>query len=94
MVRLIFIREYDSTNDSTTMPRQVVWCGNDAVVLAYASGQLVILGPFGDTIKHYYPGAPYVIGEVDGARVVCVDRCDWIQKVPRTSFHSTQVIPY
>ncbi|KAF8599358.1 vacuolar protein sorting-associated protein 16 [Ceratobasidium sp. AG-I] len=74
--------EYDSTDDSPTLPRQVIWCGNDAVVLSYATGQLVILGPFGDTIKHYYPGAPHVIGEVDGARVVCVDRCDWIQKVP------------
>ncbi|KAG9123695.1 hypothetical protein FRC07_014241 [Ceratobasidium sp. 392] len=80
--------EYDSTQDSQTLPRQVVWCGNDAVVLSYASGQLVILGPFGDTIKHYYPGAPHVIGEVDGARVVCIDRCDWIQKVPPSSMNA------
>ncbi|ELU41202.1 vacuolar assembling/sorting protein VPS16 [Rhizoctonia solani AG-1 IA] len=66
--------EYDSTQDSPALPRQVVWCGNDAVVLSYASGLLVILGPFGDTIKHYYPGTPHVVGEVDGARVVCIDR--------------------
>ncbi|KAG8700375.1 hypothetical protein FRC09_005986 [Ceratobasidium sp. 395] len=80
--------EYDSTQDSQSLPRQVVWCGNDAVVLSYASGQLIILGPFGDTIKHYYPGAPHVIGEVDGARVVCIDRCDWIQKVPPSSMNA------
>ncbi|KAH7345376.1 vacuolar assembling/sorting protein VPS16 [Rhizoctonia solani] len=80
--------EYDSTQDSPALPRQVVWCGNDAVVLSYTSGQLVILGPFGDTIKHYYPGAPHVVGEVDGARVVCIDRCDWIQKVPPSSMNA------
>ncbi|CAE6405530.1 unnamed protein product [Rhizoctonia solani] len=80
--------EYDSSQDSPALPRQVVWCGNDAVVLSYASGQLVILGPFGDTIKHYYPGAPHVVGEVDGARVVCIDRCDWIQKVPQSSMNA------
>ncbi|CAE6465863.1 unnamed protein product [Rhizoctonia solani] len=80
--------EYDSTQDSPALPRQLVWCGNDAVVLSYASGQLVILGPFGDTIKHYYPGAPHVVGEVDGARVVCIDRCDWIQKVPPSSMNA------
>ncbi|KAG8723341.1 hypothetical protein FRC09_003726 [Ceratobasidium sp. 395] len=80
--------EYDSTQDSQSLPRQVVWCGNDAVVLSYSSGQLIILGPFGDTIKHYYPGAPHVIGEVDGARVVCIDRCDWIQKVPPSSMNA------
>ncbi|QRV75846.1 vacuolar protein sorting-associated protein 16 [Ceratobasidium sp. AG-Ba] len=80
--------EYDSSQDSQTLPRQVVWCGNDAVVLSYASGQLIILGPFGDTIKHYYPGAPHVIGEVDGARVVSIDRCDWIQKVPPSSMNA------
>ncbi|KAB5594660.1 Vacuolar protein sorting-associated protein [Ceratobasidium theobromae] len=80
--------EYDSTQDSPALPIQVVWCGNDAVVLSYVSGLLVILGPFGDTIKHYYPGAPHVIGEVDGARVVCIDRCDWIQKVPPSSMNA------
>ncbi|KAF8707479.1 Vps16, C-terminal region, partial [Rhizoctonia solani] len=80
--------EYDSTQGSPALPRQVVWCGNDAVVLSYASGLLVILGPFGDTIKHYYPGTPHVVGEVDGARVVCIDRCDWIQKVPQSSMNA------
>ncbi|CCO31224.1 putative vacuolar protein sorting-associated protein 16 homolog [Rhizoctonia solani AG-1 IB] len=80
--------EYDSTQDSPALPKQVVWCGSDAVVLSYASGLLVILGPFGDTIKHYYPGAPHVVGEVDGARVVCVDRCDWVQKVPQSSMNA------
>ncbi|PAV15385.1 vacuolar assembling sorting VPS16 [Pyrrhoderma noxium] len=66
-------------------PKQVEWCGNDAVLVTWSSGLALLVGPFGDTLRFHYPGPTLAIGEPDGVRVVGPDVCDFIQKVPVSS---------
>ncbi|RUS27513.1 hypothetical protein BC938DRAFT_483137 [Jimgerdemannia flammicorona] len=71
-------------------PQQLVWCGTDSVILYWDTqlkpelSQRVVLmvGPFGDWIKYSYDDAIYLIPEVDGARIMSADKCEFLQKVP------------
>ncbi|KAG8885848.1 hypothetical protein FRB98_001561 [Tulasnella sp. 332] len=73
--------EYDSAAEGLGDPRQLVWCGNDAVILAWDSLALIV-GPSGQTIRHYYDSPPFAISELDGVRIVNNEHCDFIQTVP------------
>ena len=42
--------EYDTSAEGLGAPRQLVWCGNDALVLTWDSLVLVV-GPYGDAIR-------------------------------------------
>ncbi|KAJ3552868.1 hypothetical protein NM688_g3925 [Phlebia brevispora] len=64
--------------------RQVVWCGNDAVLVTWES-TVVVVGPFGDTLQYFYSGPTFAITETDGVRVVGPESCDFIQKVPAST---------
>ncbi|EJC99299.1 vacuolar protein sorting-associated protein 16 [Fomitiporia mediterranea MF3/22] len=65
-------------------PRQIEWCGNDAVLVTWDRLALLV-GPFGDTLSFYYTGPTYIIGEPDGVRILGPDVCDFVQKVPSSS---------
>ena len=77
------LAELDTSKEAgAAAPKQVEWCGNDAVLVTWSSGLTLLVGPFGDTLKFHYPGPTLAIGEPDGVRVVGPDVCDFIQKVP------------
>lgn len=60
--------------------RQVEWCGNNTVAVAWES-EVVMVGPFGDSIRYFYPGPMHMISELDGLRIVSSDRLEFVQKV-------------
>ncbi|KAN0061331.1 Vacuolar protein sorting-associated protein 16 [Thecaphora frezii] len=64
--------------------RSLEWCGNNTVALAF-SEEVVMVGPFGDSIRYTYSGPVHLIGEVDGLRVISSDRHEFLQKVPEVS---------
>lgn len=99
------LAEFDTTFKSAEgavgPPRQVEWCGNDAVLVTWETLALLV-GPFGDTLRYtltfssvelcshicisfFYPGATYSVSEIDGIRIIAPDVCDFIQKVPASS---------
>lgn len=82
------LAEYDTSpradEGATGTPRQVEWCGNDAVLVTWP-GLALIVGPFGDTLSLFYPGATFAISEADGVRIIGPDVCDLVQKVPASS---------
>lgn len=64
--------------------RQIEWCGNNTVAIAWES-EIVMVGPFGDSIRYFYAGPVSLISERDGLRVVSSDRLEFIQKVAEAS---------
>jgi hypothetical protein len=76
--------EFDTTSESQEPVKQVEWCGNDAIVVTWTSVALLV-GPFGDTLKFFYQGTPFVVTEPDGIRIMARDVCDLVQKVPPAS---------
>ncbi len=59
---------------------QIAWCGSYTVAIAFTD-QLIMIGPFGDSIQYYHRGTPYLHTELDGLRVVSTERHEFIAKV-------------
>ncbi len=78
------LAEFDTTSvaGATGDVHQVEWCGNDAVLVTWAS-LAVLVGPFGDTLQYFYSGSTFAVTEPDGIRIIGPDTCDFVQKVPR-----------
>lgn len=76
--------EGNSTNLRQIGIRQIEWCGNNTVAIAWDS-EIVMVGPFGDSIRYFYAGTVQMESELDGLRVVSSDRLEFIQKVAESS---------
>jgi hypothetical protein len=76
------LSEYDSR--SKTPPKDVQWCGNDAVVIAWED-EVHIVGPLNTAAKYFYDGRVHVIADHDGVRLITNDVCDFLQKVPEVT---------
>jgi len=64
-------------------PDQMEWCGVDAVVMYWRKVNLiVIIGPRGDWIRYNYESPLYLVPECDGVRIICNDKCEFLQRVP------------
>ncbi|BGP16136.1 hypothetical protein JCM10213_006070 [Rhodosporidiobolus nylandii] len=69
-------------------PAMVEWCGSNAVAVAWndersGTGTVVVVGPFGETLKYFYPAAVHLTAEVDCVRVVCAEEaCELVEMVP------------
>lgn len=74
------ISEYDSEMGSTP-PRTVEWCGNDSVVLAW-NDEVHMVGPRGAALKYYFDSHVHLVPDIDGVRLLTVDKCELLQKVP------------
>lgn len=64
--------------------RAVEWCGNNTIALAF-NNEVVMVGPFGDSIRYPYAGPTHLVGEVDGVRIIASDRHEFLQKVSDVS---------
>lgn len=64
--------------------RAVQWCGNNTIALAF-NDEVVMVGPFGDSIQYPYAGPIHLITEVDGVRIIASDRHEFLQKVSDVS---------
>lgn len=76
------LTEYDSR--VKTPPKDLQWCGNNAVVLAWED-EVHLVGPNGAASKHYYDSFVHLSPDIDGIRLFTTDVCDFIQKVPDVS---------
>ncbi|UZJ52563.1 hypothetical protein CBS101457_001883 [Exobasidium rhododendri] len=64
--------------------RQIEWCGNNTVAIAWEN-EILMIGPFGDSLQYLYSGAVHLVSEVDGLRIISPDRLEFIQKVAESS---------
>ncbi|EJU02203.1 vacuolar protein sorting-associated protein 16 [Dacryopinax primogenitus] len=65
-------------------PKQMVWCGNDSLVLVW-DALVLMMGPFGDALRYFYASPVHAIGEIDGTRIVGAEKCDFLQRVPSST---------
>lgn len=73
----------DEAPGETSGIRKIEWCGSNSVVVAWER-TVVMVGPFGETIKYFYTDPVELVGEVDGTRILSSESCDFLQIVPRT----------
>ncbi|KAE8213269.1 hypothetical protein CF327_g3186 [Tilletia walkeri] len=59
---------------------QIEWCGDNTVALAW-SEEVLMVGPFGDSLRYYYPGTVHLVPELDGLRIISTERHELVQKV-------------
>lgn len=71
--------EYESK--VKTPPKDLQWCGNNAVVLAWED-EIHLLGPSGAASNFEYDSFVHLLPDIDGMRVVTGDVCEFLQKVP------------
>ncbi|KAG6918389.1 hypothetical protein DXG01_014790 [Tephrocybe rancida] len=78
--------EFDTTtvHEAESPIRQVEWCGNDAILVTW-DNLVVLVGPYGDTLKFPHSGPTFAVTEHDGVRIMGPDVCDMVQKVPTSS---------
>jgi hypothetical protein len=67
-----------------TPPRDLQWCGNNAVALAWED-EVHLVGPNGAATEYFYNSFVHLVPDVDGLRVITNDVCEFIQKVPEAS---------
>ncbi|KAI9816858.1 MAG: hypothetical protein M1827_001503 [Pycnora praestabilis] len=73
------LSEYDSR--AKTVPKDVQWCGNNSVVLAWED-EVHMVGPNGSASKYFYDGRVHLVPDIDGVRLLTNDVCEFLQKVP------------
>ena len=71
--------EYESK--VKTPPKDLQWCGNNAVVLAWED-EIHLIGPNGAASKYFYDSFVHLLADIDGVRVLTGDVCEFVQKVP------------
>ncbi|KAK4049105.1 Vacuolar protein sorting-associated protein 16 [Microbotryomycetes sp. JL221] len=71
----------DSKNDE---PNQIVWCGNNTLVVAW-DRLVIMMGPFGESLKYFYAEPVVLVGEIDGTRIIGNDSHELLQMVPQSS---------
>ncbi|KAI9830493.1 MAG: hypothetical protein M1826_004730 [Phylliscum demangeonii] len=86
------ISEYDSR--ATTPPRDVQWCGNGGVLLAWEDEVHLIGLRSGDAVakydpdddrpgaRYFYDGYVHLLPDIDGTRIISNSVCDFVQPVP------------
>lgn len=73
------LSEYDSK--VKTVPKDMQWCGSNAVALAWED-EVHLIGPNSAATKFYYDTWVQLLPDVDGIRLLTNELCEFIQKVP------------
>lgn len=73
------LSEYDSR--VKTLPKDMQWCGSNAVALAWED-EVHLIGPRSAATKFYYDTWVHLLPDVDGIRLLTNDVCEYLQKVP------------
>ncbi|KAF2225710.1 Vps16, N-terminal region-domain-containing protein [Elsinoe ampelina] len=76
------LSEYDSK--VKTPPRELQWCGNNAVLLLWED-EIHLVGPNGAASKFYYDSFVHLVPDLDGTRVFTNEVCEFMQRVPDES---------
>ena len=73
--------EYESK--VKTPPKDLQWCGNNAVALAWED-EVHLIGPSGTADHINYDAFVHLLPDIDGIRILTNDVCEFVQKVPDT----------
>lgn len=73
------LSEYDTRVH--TLPKDMQWCGSNAVALAWED-EVHLIGPKSAATKFYYDAWVHLLPDVDGIRLLTNDVCEFLQKVP------------
>ncbi|CAD6506179.1 BgTH12-07109 [Blumeria graminis f. sp. triticale] len=75
-----------SEHDTKTVvaPRDIQWCGNDAVVIGWED-EIHIIGPGSAPVKYFFDSRVHLIPDYDGIRLITNDACEFLQKVPEVT---------
>ncbi|KPV75550.1 uncharacterized protein RHOBADRAFT_26893 [Rhodotorula graminis WP1] len=65
-------------------PAQCEWCGDNAVVLAWER-TVVLMGPFGESLKWFYPDTVTLLSEPDSTRLLSSSSSSILSLVPSSS---------
>jgi hypothetical protein len=65
-------------------PLQMVWCGEDCVLLHWKGLGVLMVGPYGDWERHEYPSSQplLLISELDCGRILTNSGLELLQRVP------------
>ncbi|RDW88687.1 vacuolar protein-like protein sorting vps16 [Coleophoma cylindrospora] len=74
----------EHSSKSKITPKDLQWCGNDAVVIAWED-EVHIIGPSNAAAKYFYDGRVHLIADHDGVRLITNNVCDFLQKVPEVT---------
>lgn len=69
------------SSDTDGAVRQVGWVGNDAVVVSWEGGRVVVIGPTGGYLEYFYNDGVFIIEEIDGMRIYSTTTCEFVEKV-------------
>lgn len=69
------------STDTDGAVRQVGWVGNDAVVVTWEGGRVVVMGPTGGYLEYFFNEGVWIVEEVDGMRIYSSTTCEFVQKV-------------
>lgn len=73
------LSEYNTR--ARTVPKDMQWCGNDCVALAWED-EVHLVGPRGSAAKYFYDGWVHLTPDYDGIRLFTNEVCEFLQKVP------------
>ncbi|KWU43122.1 hypothetical protein RHOSPDRAFT_20057 [Rhodotorula sp. JG-1b] len=65
-------------------PGAVEWCGSNSVVLGWER-TVVMVGPFGETLKFFYADPVRLVTELDGTRIIGAEASEFLQIVPASA---------
>ncbi|KAI9501751.1 Vps16, N-terminal region-domain-containing protein [Coemansia spiralis] len=85
VVSIDFQRSFSEFNHETNEELvDIVWCGNDAVVVSFAS-EAVLVGPFGDALSFPHDTPVHLVQELDGVRMFNSSIHEFLFKVSNDS---------
>ncbi|KAF7282142.1 vacuolar protein sorting 16 [Rhynchophorus ferrugineus] len=74
---------YEFDTQTIHRPKQLVWCGNEAVIAYWEQERtILIVGKNGTTSRFVYDSAIYLVPEIDGVRIISTAHHELLQKVP------------
>lgn len=72
---------FEFSCESSLPPEQLAWCGMDSVLL-YWEDMLVMVGPYGGSVRYMYDEPIVLIPECDGVRILSNSNMEFLQRVP------------
>jgi hypothetical protein len=78
------VLDFDTSEGSQNPPQDMVWCGEDSVVLHWKKLGVLMVGPYGDWLRFPYEDTEYLhlISEIDSCRVITDHAVELLQRVP------------
>jgi len=75
----------DFDTKSLSRPKEVAWCGEDAVLLVWKNTGIIMVGPYGDWLNYPFDGTVQLVAEPDCCRIITSTSCEMLQRVPTST---------